>query len=77
MEELTELIQTLWKDEMISSHAYVKLLKFTNTHQSIKLMKTDVVGQSEQFSPAEIVHQLNQEETIDDAIMYYQQKIKV
>ena len=41
------------------------------------LMQTAVVGQSEQFKPAEIVHQLNQEETIDDAKMYYQQKIKV
>ena len=45
--------------------------------RSIQLMQTAVVWQSEQFTPAEIVHQLNQEETIDDAKMYYQQKIKV
>ena len=43
----------------------------------LQLMQTSVVGQSEQFTPGEIVHQLNQEETIDDAKMYYQQKIKV
>lgn len=50
-----------------------RILKETNA----EFLQSCVLGQSEQFTPAEIVHQLNQEETIDDAKMYYQQKIKV
>jgi hypothetical protein len=48
MEELTELIQLLWKNNDLSNTAYSKLLNFTNTHDSIQLMQTAVVGQSEQ-----------------------------
>jgi azurin len=49
MEELTELLQTLWKDEMLSKHAYAELLNFTNTHDSKQLLQTAVVGQGEQL----------------------------
>ena len=45
MEKLTEIIQTLWKDEMISSHAYAELLNFTNTHQDLQLLQSRVVGE--------------------------------
>jgi hypothetical protein len=44
MEKLTELIQTLWKDQMISSGAYVKLLNFTNTHQALQLKQTAAIS---------------------------------
>lgn len=43
MEKLTEIIQTLWKDEMISSHAYAELLNFTNTHQALQLLQSRVI----------------------------------
>lgn len=58
---------------------YVKWLetKLNKQVELLQFIQTAVVGRSEQFTPAEIVHQLNQEETIDDARMYYQQKIKV
>jgi hypothetical protein len=49
MEELTDLIQTLWRDEMISSHAYAELLIFTNTHKSNQFTKIDVCDQNEQI----------------------------
>ena len=47
-------------------------------HQAkLKLLGiTDVVGQSEQFTAEQVVRQLNEEEHLDDAIMYYKQKIK-
>lgn len=44
MEELTELIQKLWRDGLLPQRAYAELLSFTNTHESLQLPQNAVSG---------------------------------
>lgn len=71
------LDQILYDCTGMLAENHPSIVEAMQKYADAQLLKTAVVGQSEQFTPAEIVHQLKQEETIDDAKMYYQQKIKL